>query len=917
MGILKRFGWRAGDVTGPGESKHVRALRAAGMRVMPTADGGGNQLRAVAQARQQWQSLAWRYRDSIPELRFATGFRANALSRIRMFPALIIDDDDEPIPLSLVHDSDHKKAAQVDLPPDLCDAAQALLDRLPLDDGFTFIGSWSENNDVAGECWLHGRTDPDTGDEVWRIRSVDEVWPGQDGRSCQIEDDDLPGQRRYVDWDSEELYRLWVPHPRRGILADSPCQAALDVFEDIVLTGREIRAAARSRIAANGLLMFPNTMTLARNTNEEQDGVAVGSDEFMGELTAAMLAPITNEGDAGGVVPIVLTGDAEDIKAVTHLQLARETSPSLAAKLEESLRRMGRGMDLPPEILAGLGDSNHWSAWQIDASTFRYHLEPGVRRMVDSLTVAYLRYNLIEDGWDPKDVKRIRIWYDAGMLVENTNRRQDAIDAYNLGAIGPDSLLSALGFNDGDKPSDEELLRMLLFKTNFDPLTASQLIQHALLPGQPVVLPTRETVSIGDKGGAPAAGADVQVTEPGQSPATAPGTTVGAPPATPPGLAADGQAVLERLSAKLSIVASAVYDDPDYELVFDDYRDIVAIEQALRERVITAADTMLTEAVRRGASKLRSKFSGDPVVSQALRGLDHEEWGQFVGRDRALLAGATVDFLIAGAFAALGAKFTAWTLAAVDRIATKLVRMLRLPAGSDAAHKLHDRVRSEMAGRVHDGWQRLNGDLEDLADKVLHGEYRPPTNSELADTRVPPGMVRAVLADIGGTSEGAAHVDTKGRSAAPAAGLASGSTVQAALAEKGAVGLGYLWVYGVTLAPDNFLPHVDIEGIRFADWSDKQLDPPAGYEWLGDHMHPGDHSGCMCDYVPAYAVPKYGKQVADRLTKPSVDMSNIIALAQMDDQAGRKNTNAQAMRDQWERIQKLQARFINGGKVAS
>jgi hypothetical protein len=178
-------------------------------------------------------------------------------------------------------------------------------------------------------------------------------------------------------------------------------------------------------------------------------------------------------------------------------------------------------------------------------------------------------------------------------------------------------------------------------------------------------------------------------------------------------------------------------------------------------------------------------------------------------------------------------------------------------------------------------------------------------------------MVRSVLADIGGTGEGAAHVNDKGRSTAPAAGLASGSTVQAALAESGAVGLGYLWVYGVTLAPDNFIPHLDIEGIRFADWSDEQLDPPPGYEWLGDHMHPGDHGGCMCDYVPAYAVPKYGKQVSDRLKKPSTDMANIIMLAQMDDQAGRKNTNAQALRDQYDRIQKLQARFINGGKVAS
>jgi hypothetical protein len=909
--LLQRFGFRSHEVTEPGESKHVRTLRAAGMRIVPTEAGGTNQLRAVAQARQQWQSLAWRYRDSIPELRFATGFRSNAISRVRFYAALIIDDDDEPIPLSLRNDKDPKKAAQIDLPEGLADAAEALLNRLPLDDGFGFLGAWSENNDIAGECWLHGMIDAESGEERWRIRSIDEVFPGQDGRSCQIEDDDNPGQRRYVDWDTEELYRLWVPHPRRGILADSPCQAALDTFEDIVLTGREIRAAARSRIAANGLLMFPNSMMLSRATTEDGD-VSVSDDKFMGEFTAAMLAPITNEGDPGGVVPVVLTGEAEDIKAVTHLQLARETSPELAEKLEGFLRRMGRGLDLPPEVIAGLGDSNHWSAWQIDASTFRYHLEPGTRRMGDSLTVAYLRYNLIQDGWDPKDVKRIRVWYDAGMLVENTNRRQDAIDAFNMGGIGFDALLRELGFNDSDKPSDDELLRMLLLRTAFDPLTASQLIQRTLSPGKEVVLPTRETVAIGDKGGTPADGSTKEVGEPAALPA---GT--GQPPATPPGLTSDGATILERLSAKLSMVAAAVEADPDYELVHDQMHDIVRIEQALRERIIIAADTMLSEVVRRGASKLRSKFSGDPVISQRLRSLPPEEWGQFIGRQRAITAGATTDFLVAGAFAALETKFVSWTLAAVGKIAAKLVRMLGVPAGSDAAHRLHDRVHAELAGRVQDGWHRLNSDLEGLADKVLHGEYEPPTDSEIADSRVAPGMVRAVLADIGGTGEGAAHVDSRGRSTAPAAGIATGSTVQHVLAEHGAIELGYLWVYGVTLAPHNFVPHLAIEGIRFADWSDPQLDPPPGYQWLGDHMHPGDHAGCMCDYVPAYAVPKYGKQVADRLTKPTTDMANIIALAQMDDQAGRKNTNAQQLRDQHARIQRLQARFINGGKATS
>ena len=43
-----------------------------------------------------------------------------------------------------------------------------------------------------------------------------------------------------------------------------------------------------------------------------------------------------------------------------------------------------------------LGESNHWTAWLIDAQTFKNHLEPGCKMIADSITESYMRRRLME-----------------------------------------------------------------------------------------------------------------------------------------------------------------------------------------------------------------------------------------------------------------------------------------------------------------------------------------------------------------------------------------------------------------------------------------------------------------------------------------------------------------------------------------
>ena len=47
-------------------------------------------------------------------------------------------------------------------------------------------------------------------------------------------------------------------------------------------------------------------------------------------------------------------------------------------------------MDMPPEVLQGAGDANHWSAWQADESAIKAHTEPLLKLITTTISRQYL-----------------------------------------------------------------------------------------------------------------------------------------------------------------------------------------------------------------------------------------------------------------------------------------------------------------------------------------------------------------------------------------------------------------------------------------------------------------------------------------------------------------------------------------------
>lgn len=813
-------------------------LRASGIKI---AKMSAENMRIVAGNRQPWQSLAWRYRDMIGELRFGLRYRSNALSRVRFYVAEIIDDDDEPIPVSLRHDDDPEKAQRVTLPDDFCRAAEEELNRLPLDAGYEFLGIWSENFDVAGDCWLHGYTNPLTGDEEWKIRSVESV--DVQGSNLTIKNE--LGQPRKINLDEEELYRLWIPHPAHPHLGDSALNALGDVLEDICLIGRELRAVSRSRIMANGILFVPESMATTKNVRDEDDTPDGRRNQWMANLEAAMLAPIANEGDAGGVVPIVLTGTREDIEAVRYERLQREESEILLDKLKTSLGRMGNSLDIPPEILTGMADANHWTAWQIDNSTFRHHLEPSIRLMVDALTGSFLRTALKASGFPAELLKRVRIWYDAGQITENPNRRQDALDALDRILIGPAAGREALGFNDGDAPTPEEALQLIAAKNGVDQSTAAAILTWAarqdgatdlpafpapaqLPPGQPQPVP-------------PAGQAEPDDAAPGGA---------GVPSTAPEGIAASATPEPHTIA----LTAASVLDG--YRLDETAARDLADVDTALRDQILAAADQAAQVALRRAGSRLRSKTTS-PKLTDAVRTelstMAVQHWAAHLGRDRCAALKADQGFLLAGAWEGLAGKFGTWVRGGIGRVVKRVLRMLKLTPDSLEGRAVARSMQAQMEARIDTAWAHLQDGLDGHLSKLMFGESVDLQRGEGGEFDIPATLVRDALAEVGGLDE------TGPGNRAPGAsnGLGNGSTVRGTLDDRGALHVGLEWRYG--MEPRNtFHPHERLDGQRFLAWTDDVLATEPGDAWIGPFYHPGDHGGCMCSWFTVYALPTGG-----------------------------------------------------------
>lgn len=386
---------------------------------------------------EQWQRRAWGYYDEIPEIWFAHNFVANSLRRVRIYPAIQPDPLQPPQPLEPGDPNGTR--------------AYLELDRLRSTDGShgELLHDLAMQLCVPGEGYLLLEVD-EQGFEDWGVFSTDEVRYDKANRQWRLYDgpDDREGRPLSPD---AFIARLWRQHPRWRNYADSGMRAVLDECEELLILQRYYRSTARSRLNAGVLLWPAEAKGAAIDPRQRGQGQEANTNPVLDAIMTMMTTPIQDEGSASAVVPGLITMKADLIEKVRQLSFAREFDQVAAERMDKLLGRIAAGIDLPSEVVLGMQDLNHWTAWQVDQDTFDSHLAPLCELMVNGITEAFLRPAMADVPNPPM------VWYDASSLIAHPNRSTDADNAFDRMAISTESYRRYKGYNEEDAPEDAEI----------------------------------------------------------------------------------------------------------------------------------------------------------------------------------------------------------------------------------------------------------------------------------------------------------------------------------------------------------------------------------------------------------------------------------------------------------------------------
>jgi hypothetical protein len=378
----------------------------------------------------KWQNEVWGYYDNLGEFNYGVWWLSNMLSRVRLRAAKLQPDVDEP--------EIETKGAAADLMMRLGGGVTGqaqLMKRLAV------------QLSIPGEGYLIGEADGKR--EQWMVRSVDEI-RAQSGTYYVMDENNVTSGQDWRPISADSLVtRIWRPHDRYYHLADSPARSARDIMRELELVNRKIVAEYLSRLASAGLLGIPDELTFP--VREE---FADEPNPLVAEFIEIAAQAIEHPGTASSVIPIPIMGPAEAIEKIKHIDFTLKIDEKIIEKRDSAIKRLATKLDLPAEILLGMGDVNHWGAWQLEEGALKAHIAPVAELICDSLTRGYLQPRLEASGEDPTDWV---VWYDMSELALRPDRSKNAMEAYDRLELSGEAMRRELGFDEDDKPEGDDL----------------------------------------------------------------------------------------------------------------------------------------------------------------------------------------------------------------------------------------------------------------------------------------------------------------------------------------------------------------------------------------------------------------------------------------------------------------------------
>lgn len=379
-----------------------------------------------------WQQEAWAYHEDLGEFRYAVDWESKRLSRVRLYAAKLEPGQDEPVR--------QEAGTAVDLMTTMAGgvAGQAAI-----------MNGLGTQLSVPGEGYVI--VENVDGVERWSVRSTDEVRAARGGYEVADENAVSGGTNwRPLAPDSLRPLRVWRPNKRWHHIADSPARAARQTMRELELVNRHIVAQYLSRLASAGVVLFPDEVTFP--VREE---FADAPDPFVAEWIEIASEAIRTPGSAAGVVPMPVKVPAEYVDKVKHLDFTLKIDEKIIEKRDSAIKRLASQLNVPAEVLLGMSDLNHWNAWISDENSLKVDVAPDAELICQALTTGYLQPRL--KASHVEDWAQWVVWYDMSELTLRPDRSNDAVLLYDRLEINGAALRRETGFNEADKPTDEEL----------------------------------------------------------------------------------------------------------------------------------------------------------------------------------------------------------------------------------------------------------------------------------------------------------------------------------------------------------------------------------------------------------------------------------------------------------------------------
>jgi hypothetical protein len=396
------------------------------------------------QTAEQWQRDAWYYYDAIGELSGPTNWIANAVSKADLFGAEI--DPATGLVTGPTEDTRAQQAAA------LCLGGAAKRAQLQ----FIMAVCWQ----IPGEAYVVVRGRPEIKGipqpDEWLVLSGRKVKPK--GQTWYYEDpvtlQDV--QLRATD----RLIRVWSPHPDDQNKANSAVRSALPVLREIEKASMNLGAVLDSRISSNGLHAIPQEIDLPGRAEGESNADAL-SDLMLQAASAGISAP----GTAAAQVPVYIEMPIDMIEAFVagRMHPNTEMDRTVIDLRQDDISRLASALDMPKSVAEGTqGEANHWSAWQVEESTYKIFIEPLLDRWGDALTEWWYRPALKAMG--VPNVERHTLAWDTTGIVARPDSTEDMNWLYDQNLISDDYRRTASGVPEDAIPAEDERERRFLEK---------------------------------------------------------------------------------------------------------------------------------------------------------------------------------------------------------------------------------------------------------------------------------------------------------------------------------------------------------------------------------------------------------------------------------------------------------------------